>query len=451
MINKWKQGLEASLKSVKERTSKVKPWKVVGFGMSYKGGAILIFILVAVAFAGIGWNVMRGGKDKELATVTDVLGELKIERDKVEYAVKEALGGEGVVCMGDEVPAGFDEGYANERYEHNRLFVGSTDEAIWSAVNFGVPSCGAICAWLDSDGNTVDKFLGFSPEKISAARGYARGEQPFSLIKQQNAYSMISSKRSLLEDKYVFSVCGDNDPFAGIGGARDDHLNCISSQGNIEYIALSKVLSGQTKKEATDALGSIMTSNQSSFYVPVAGDEEVVVISILGSIRIYPIYPLARYPVISELENALPYSITYDWLTDKVTVFKASINGQKTSLGFAGRVYESNIILYDSLTYSWYQQFNGLSVWGDTAGYQLDTLPYQRLAWADAKALENAEFAMLYIGIEGADSLTVRAETYRSSPTINYIVSKTVTDPKKRVEFKGEISNYLGYQLFINE
>ena len=448
---KWKEVVQKNVKRVTGKGSSLNPKKLLDFGMSFRSGAILVILLVAVALFGIGWNAVKGGKSTEETTVTNTLGERTIVRDNMQYSVKEALGGEGVVCMGANFPEGFTEGYANEQFAYNRLFVGSSGsaETEWTAVSFSVPEEGAICAVLDMDGNTVDKFLGFDPEKIDAARAYARGEQPFSMIKDRIAYDMVEGKRALFDEHYLFPICGDTDPLEGIGQTSDDHLDCLSAVETLDYASLMDVLAGQTTAQATDLVGQIALSNQSDFYVPKTDDEEVVVISYLGTTRIYPIYPLARYPIISELKNELPYSITYDWLTDKVTVFKTSINGETTSFGFAGRVHDSNIVIYDYLTDSWYQQFNGLGLWGDTAGYKLDTLPYQRMSWAYAKKLENAEFAMLYIGEEVPDSLTLRASEYKASANINYIVSKVVQDPKKRVEWGDEVSNNLGYQLFV--
>ena len=460
-----------TVNSVIGKTTRLKPKGLLDFGMSLKGGGIIVLLLVAVALIGIGLNAIKGSQVTGETNITDTLGERTVSRDGVEYSVKEALGGEGVVCFGVSVPEGFNEGYANGTFAYNRLFVGSSGTADlnvrWTAVNFSVPEEGAICAVLDTEGNTVDKFLGFEPEKIDAARVYARGEQSFSMIKERTAYDMVEGKRALFDEHYLFTVCGNSDPLEGIGQTSDDHLDCLPAVENLEYASLADVLAGQTTAQATDLVGQIVLSNQGGFYVPKTNDEEVVVVSILGTTRIYPIYPLARYPVISEQNSELPYSITYDWLTDKVTIFKSSINGETTSLGFAGRVYNSNIVIYDYLTKSWYQQFNGLGLWGGSAGYQLDTLPYQRMSWADAKKLENAEYVQFYVGAETPDSLTVRAAEYKTSANINYIVSETVEDPKSEVVYCAhgglplvmsisvceatEVSNNLGYQLFVNE
>ena len=425
-----------------------------------KGGLILIILIVAVALIGIGWNAIRGGKVNEETTLSANLGSQKIERDGVEYTVKDALGGEGVVCMGSEKPGNFTEGYPDETYSYPRLFVGPENSTLlWRAKSFEVPSEGVLCVVLNTDGDTVDRFLGFDPGKISAALAYAGGETPFTMVKKQTAYDIVEGKRALFDEKYLFSVCGNNDPLEGIGKSSDDHLDCLTPLETVEYANLSDVVEGQTETSAQvqegDLVGQLATSltnttgtGVGSFYVPQTDGEEVLVFSLFGTTRVYPIYPLARYPIITELSGELPYSITFDWLTDKVTVFKASINGQSTSIGFAGRVYGSNFLVYDYLTNSWYQQFTGLGVWGDSAGYQLDTLPYQRMTWAEAKSLSNAKYAELYIGEENPDSLTIRAAEYKTSSTINYIVSKAVKDPKKRVEWDGEISNKLGYELF---
>lgn len=423
--------------------------RFLGFGMSLRGSGILVILIVVATLFGVGWNAMRGGELSGESTTLALLGDQKIVRDGIEFSVKDVLGGEGVVCLGEEPPEGFVDGYPDENHSYSRLFVGGSTSA---------------CAVLDSEGKTVDWFYGFDQVKVVSALEYSRGEKPFSLIKKQTAYDVIAEKHALFDSDYLFSVCGDADPLKSIGRTSDDHLDCLMPLETVEYASLSAVLSGQTTKQAQegDVVGSfaLSLSAQSEFYVPKSDDEEVIVVSLFGETRIYPIYPLARYPIISELKGELPYALTYDWLTDKVTVFKASINGQTTSIGFAGRVHDSNILLYDYLTRSWYQQFTGLGVWGDTAGYVLDTLPYERMSWKDAKApmesgraLENSKYAMLYVGEEYPESLTSRAVEYKSSQGINYIVSEAVTDPKKRTEWEGdwgdEISNNLGYQLFV--
>jgi hypothetical protein len=53
--------------------------------------------------------------------------------------------------------------------------------------------------------------------------------------------------------------------------------------------------------------------------------------------------------------------------------------------GTTGNLRNSDLVMYDRQTYSWWQQFTGEAIVGDMIGTQLEVLPSQLVAWSDFK------------------------------------------------------------------
>ena len=101
----------------------------------------------------------------------------------------------------------------------------------------------------------------------------------------------------------------------------------------------------------------------------------------------YPLKILAWQPVVNDTFGQQPVVVTYDFLAGSVGVYDAMINpGQQTEFGTAGRYYQSNLVLYDRLTDSYWSQLQGVSLVGPLASLVLEQLPFRLQNWASWQA-----------------------------------------------------------------
>ena len=61
-------------------------------------------------------------------------------------------------------------------------------------------------------------------------------------------------------------------------------------------------------------------------------------------------------------------------------------DGRVLDFGTTGNLRNSDLVMYDRTTNSWWQQFTGEGIVGELTGTQLEFLPSQIIAWSDYKA-----------------------------------------------------------------
>ena len=68
-------------------------------------------------------------------------------------------------------------------------------------------------------------------------------------------------------------------------------------------------------------------------------------------------------------------------------MFRRTVDGQTLDFGTTGALRDSNLLMYDRQTESWWQEFGGEGVIGHYAGHKLDQLYLSIVSWADFKAM----------------------------------------------------------------
>lgn len=106
-------------------------------------------------------------------------------------------------------------------------------------------------------------------------------------------------------------------------------------------------------------------------------DDVVVDALILGGVpRAYPRFITVWHEIVNETSDGEALSITYCPLTGSAVVFAGRLSdGRPTSFGTSGRLYNSNLVMYDRATKSLWPQLLGVAVTGERKGERLRELP----------------------------------------------------------------------------
>ena len=101
----------------------------------------------------------------------------------------------------------------------------------------------------------------------------------------------------------------------------------------------------------------------------------VLSLEVTGDARAYPLEILIWHEIVNDEVGGLPVAVTYCPLCNSGVVFYRVIDGQPVEFGTTGKLRHSDMVMYDRLTESWWQQFLGEAIVGELTGTVLDVLP----------------------------------------------------------------------------
>lgn len=114
--------------------------------------------------------------------------------------------------------------------------------------------------------------------------------------------------------------------------------------------------------------------------------EPVIFITIDGDARAYPLQIMTWHEIVNDTVGGIPVAVTFCPLCNTGLVFeRPTIEGETLTFGTSGNLRNSDLVMYDRQTESWWQQFTGEAIVGDLTGTQLAFIPSGMISWADYK------------------------------------------------------------------
>ena len=102
-----------------------------------------------------------------------------------------------------------------------------------------------------------------------------------------------------------------------------------------------------------------------------------------GESRAYPLAILTYHEIVNDEVGGEPLVVTYCPLCNSALVFRRVVDGEPVSFGTSGRLYQSNLVMYDRPTRSLWSQFTGEAIVGDLLGTELERLPAAILSFGE--------------------------------------------------------------------
>ena len=109
--------------------------------------------------------------------------------------------------------------------------------------------------------------------------------------------------------------------------------------------------------------------------------EPVVALTLADRARAYPLQILVWHEIVNDVVGGVPVAVTFCPLCNTAIAFDRRVNGRTLSFGTTGNLRNSDLVMYDRQTESWWQQFGGEGVVGRYAGTRLRMLPARIVAW----------------------------------------------------------------------
>jgi hypothetical protein len=118
-------------------------------------------------------------------------------------------------------------------------------------------------------------------------------------------------------------------------------------------------------------------------------DSDLVLgLNINGDVRAYPLQILVWHEIVNDKLGGVPITVTYCPLCFTNQVFNRTLeNGQILEFGTSGKLYNSNLVMYDRTTKSLWSQAMSQAIVGKLAGVKLERIPFDVAYWKEWKQL----------------------------------------------------------------
>jgi hypothetical protein len=121
---------------------------------------------------------------------------------------------------------------------------------------------------------------------------------------------------------------------------------------------------------------------------PLEDSELVLGLNINGDIRAYPLQILVWHEIVNDNVGGLPVAVTYCPLCFTNQVFNRTMeDGQVLEFGTSGKLYNSNLVMYDRTSKSLWSQAMAQGIVGKYAGVKLERIPFDVAYWKEWKQL----------------------------------------------------------------
>lgn len=150
-------------------------------------------------------------------------------------------------------------------------------------------------------------------------------------------------------------------------------------------VPFSEILSGGPPKDGIPAIDSPAFSSASEID-NIPATEPVIRLELNGDIRAYPLRIMTWHEIVNDTVGGVPVAVTYCPLCNSAIVFERIVDGQETTFGTTGMLRNSDLVMYDRKTESWWQQFTGEAIVGERTGDVLKMIPARVVSFESFKA-----------------------------------------------------------------
>jgi hypothetical protein len=175
-----------------------------------------------------------------------------------------------------------------------------------------------------------------------------------------------------------FAAVADPAQWRGEWPATDFSRTSLDSWG--------EVISGGPPKDGILALSDpafrrVATENR------IGDREPVIAVEIDGATpRAYPIRYLTWHEIVNDTVGGVPVAVTFCPLCNSGITFDRRVGGRTLTFGVSGKLRNSDMVMFDRETESWWQQAIGEGIVGQYTGAELRQLPTWMESWAEFRA-----------------------------------------------------------------
>lgn len=178
----------------------------------------------------------------------------------------------------------------------------------------------------------------------------------------------------------LIAVAGSPPLVAGAAGPASWRTEWPRTDFSQHTVPLEQIKSGGPPKDGIPAIDrprfEQLNSGIATGWAARIGDAEPVIsLDIRGDARAYPLSVLMWHEIANDIVGGMPVVVTYCPLCNAALVFERTVENRVLDFGTTGKLRNSDLVMYDRQTESWWQQFEGGAIVGVMSGKQLRPVP----------------------------------------------------------------------------
>jgi len=161
----------------------------------------------------------------------------------------------------------------------------------------------------------------------------------------------------------------------------------VDSQGRKYIVDPGKILSGGPPKDGIPSIDDPKFVSASEADRWIRDNELVLAIDYRGVKRVYPLQILVWHEIVNDTIAGDPILVTYCPLCGSGIAYLRELDGEAVEFGTTGRLYNSNLVMYDRKTGTWWTQIDGKAIVGELTGRELTEVSIDTVSWREWKSV----------------------------------------------------------------
>jgi hypothetical protein len=150
-------------------------------------------------------------------------------------------------------------------------------------------------------------------------------------------------------------------------------------------IAFDEIVAGGPPRDGIPSIDDPLFV-EASEVTDVDDREPVIVFPLEGTPRAYPLRVLIWHEIVNDEILGVPVAVTYCPLCNSAVVFDRRDEELILEFGTTGKLRNSDLVMYDRQTETWWQQFSGEAIVGELTGNKLKMLPPRIVSFGSFRA-----------------------------------------------------------------
>jgi len=228
-----------------------------------------------------------------------------------------------------------------------------------------------------------------------------------------------------IEQEVVSQTVSDGflaaDEYLSNGGIMYSDREVLVTDGVKHTVPLDEILGGGPPKDGIPSIDDPQFTSVTEARNFLDDTDVGITFKLNGTTRFYPFKILVWHEIVNDTIHGNPVLITYCPLCFSGIVFEPMVNGKPTKFGTSGKLWNSNLVMYDRQTDSYWSQILGEAIKGELAGQKLNVLPFDQMRFG--------EFAQKYPDAEILSKDTGAQRFYGHDPYGDYYTTPDLIFP----------------------